>query len=235
MSDQAAQATVPKISQKPDSANGQGKAQRGLLRLVENAPIPENRTVTPRRRPASEMRDRKHLTPSEVEALYQAAKRHGRYGQRDALAIWMMYRHGLRVGELCGLRWTAHVDFSTGTLRVERLKNGVASVQPIDERTIRGLRRLQKASEGRYVFINERGQPMTDMGIRKMLRRVAATVPGLAELAVHPHALRHSCGFALANKGMDTRSLQHYLGHRHTEHTVIYTEMAANRFERVWD
>jgi len=97
------------------------------------------------------------------------------------------------------------------------------------------LRRLQREGEGRYVFINERGQPITDMGVRKMLRRVAATVPGLAELAIHPHALRHSCGYALANKGMDTRSLQHYLGHRHIEHTEIYTAMAANRFDRVWD
>jgi site-specific recombinase XerD len=231
----SSQATVQKISQEPDSAIGEGQANSGRLRLVETAPIPENRTVRPRRLAGSEYRDRKHLTPSEVEALYQAAKRHGRYGQRDALAIWMMYRHGLRVGELCRLRWTAHVEFGSSTLRVERLKNGVASVQPIDERTIRGLRRLQREGEGRYVFINERGQPITDMGIRKMLRRVAATVPGLAELAVHPHALRHSCGYALANNGMDTRSLQHYLGHRHIEHTEIYTAMAANRFDRVWD
>jgi site-specific recombinase XerD len=228
-------ASVPKIPQEPDSVVGEGKANGGHLRLVETAPIPENRTVTPRRLAGSEYRDRKHLTPSEVEALYQAAKRHGRYGQRDALAIWMMFRHGLRVGELCGLRWTAHVDFSNGTLRVERLKNGVASVHPMDERTIRGRRRLQREGEGRYVFINERGQPMTDMGVRKMLRRVAATVPALAGLAIHPHMLRHSTGFALANKGMDTRSLQHYLGHRHIEHTEIYTAMAADRFDRVWD
>src|SRR5690242_16302185 len=105
----SSQATVQKIAQEPDSAGGEGKAQIGHLRLVEIAPTPENRTVTLRRLPGSEYRDRKHLTPAEVEALYQAAKRYGRYGQRDALAIWMMYRHGLRVGELCGLRWTAHV------------------------------------------------------------------------------------------------------------------------------
>lgn len=228
--------SVQKISQKADSRPTEGKAQSRVLRLFKTAPIPENQTVTPTRLPGNAYRDRKHLTPSEVETLYQAAKRHGRYGQRDALMIWMMFRHGLRVGELCGLRWTAHIDFSTSTLRVERLKNGVASVQPMDERTIRGLRRLQRETgAGRYVFVNERGQPITDMGIRKMLRRVGATVPALAELAVHPHALRHSCGFALANRGMDTRSLQHYLGHRHIEHTTIYTEMAANRFDKVWD
>src|SRR5205814_5140554 len=111
--------------------------------------------------------------------------------------------HGLRVSELCKLRWTAHVDFSTGTLRIVRLKNGVASVQPMDERTIRGLRRIQReqAEGGRFIFINERGQPMTDMGVRKMLRRVGDTVAGLVGLRVHPHALRHSTGYALANKG----------------------------------
>lgn len=227
--------SVHKIPQKRDSRDSEGKAQSGHLRLVESAPIPENRTVTPRRRPASAYRDRKYLTPAEVESLYQAAKRHGRYGQRDSLIIWMMYRHGLRVGELCGLRWAAHIDFGAGRLIVERLKGGVDSVQPMDARTIRGLRRLQRDGEGRFVFINERGQPVTDMGIRKMLRRIAAAIPELSVMNIHPHMLRHSCGFALANKGLDTRSLQHYLGHRHIEHTVLYTAMAADRFDRAWD
>ena len=65
------------------------QANRGRLRLVENAPLREIGTVgpgrPPRRVPNKERRDREHLTPSEVELLYQAAKRYGRYGQRDAL------------------------------------------------------------------------------------------------------------------------------------------------------
>jgi site-specific recombinase XerD len=50
----------------------------------------------------------------------------------------------------------------------------------------------------------------------------------------HPHMLRHTCGFALANKGHDTRALQAYLGHRNIQHTVRYTELSPDRFKDFW-
>jgi type 1 fimbriae regulatory protein FimB len=64
-----------------------------------------------------------------------------------------------------------------------------------------------------WLFISERGQPLTP---------------------VHPHMLRHSCGFALANRGYDLRLIQDYLGHRDPKHTVHYTRVAAGRFEGLW-
>jgi site-specific recombinase XerD len=51
---------------------------------------------------------------------------------------------------------------------------------------------------------------------------------------VHPHMLHHACGFALANKGHDTRALQGYLGHRNIQHTVRYTELWPDRFKDFW-
>jgi integrase len=48
---------------------------------------------------------------------------------------------------------------------------------------------------------------------------------------IHPHMLRHACGFKLANDGHDTQALQHYLGHKNIQHTVRYTEMAPDRFK----
>jgi site-specific recombinase XerD len=51
---------------------------------------------------------------------------------------------------------------------------------------------------------------------------------------VHPHALRHGCGFALANANHDTRSIQAWLGHKNIQHTVVYTELAPNRFKDFW-
>jgi site-specific recombinase XerD len=65
-----------------------------------------------------------------------------------------------------------------------------------------------------------------------MLQRAGETA-GLA-LKVHPHMLRHACGFALANKGHDTRTLQAYLGHRNIQRTVRYTGLSANRFRGLW-
>ena len=50
----------------------------------------------------------------------------------------------------------------------------------------------------------------------------------------HPHMLRHACGYALANKGHDTRALQAYLGHRNIQHTVRYSELAPTRFKDFW-
>jgi type 1 fimbriae regulatory protein FimB/type 1 fimbriae regulatory protein FimE len=46
--------------------------------------------------------------------------------------------------------------------------------------------------------------------------------------------LRHACGYKLANDGHDTRSLQHYPGHKNIQHTVRYTELAADRFNGFW-
>ena len=51
---------------------------------------------------------------------------------------------------------------------------------------------------------------------------------------VHPHTLRHACGYALANPGHDTRALQAFLGHRNIQHTVRYSEMSPTRFKYFW-
>ena len=97
-------------------------------------------------------------------------------------------------------------------------------------RSLRALKREDQAS--RYVFMTERGAPMTPAGFRKFLARlgVAAKFP----FSVHPHMLRHGCGYKLANDGRDTRALQAYLGHKNIMHTVRYTEMAADRFRSWW-
>ena len=76
------------------------------------------------------------------------------------------------------------------------------------------------------------GRHFTTAGFARMLER-AADAAGL-EIKVHPHMLRHACGFALANKGHDTRSLQAYLGHKNIQHTVRYTELAPDRFKNFW-
>jgi hypothetical protein len=58
----------------------------------------------------------------------------------------------------------------------------------------------------------------------------AAVAAGL-EMKAHPHMLRHACGYALANKGHDTRAIQGWLGHRSITSTAVYTALAPNRFK----
>ena len=100
---------------------------------------------------------------------------------------------------MCSLRWD-QVDLAHGRLHVSRLKNGMASMHPLTGTELRALRRLQREQEpGRYLFMSERGAPMSAVGFRRMMGRLgkAAKMP----FPVHPHMLRHACGFKLANDG----------------------------------
>jgi Phage integrase family len=82
-----------------------------------------------------------------------------------------------------------------------------------------------------WLFLSERGQPLTRQAVHYLVAAAAARagLPG-----VHPHTLRHACGFALANKGHDLRLIQDYLGHRDPRHTAHYTRTAGRRFEGLW-
>lgn len=187
----------------------------------------------PRRQPNAERRTREYLTPDEVARLMDAAGRVGRHGHRDATLILVAYRHGLRVGELVALRWD-QLDLKAGLLHVARLKNGAPSTHPLRGPELRALRRLQRDYPGSasYVFVTERGGPLTDSAARKIVARAGDGAK--LGFPVHPHMLRHAAGYKLANEGHDTRAIQHYLGHRNIAHTVRYTELAPDRFRAFW-
>jgi integrase len=189
------------------------------------------RTVPPKRAKNADLRTREHLTVDEVEALIEAAKGN-RYGHRDATMILLAFRHGLRASEVCDFRWD-QVDFNGAVLHVRRVKNGTPSTHPIQGDELRALRRLQRESAASpFVFLSERGSPFATAGFARMIER-AAVGAGL-ELKVHPHMLRHACGYALANKGHDTRAIQGWLGHRSITSTAVYTALAPNRFKDFW-
>jgi len=115
-----------------------------------------NRTVTPRRPPNADLREREYLTPKEVDRLQDAARKHSRYGHRDATAILIAYRHGLRASELCELTWNM-IELDSGRLHVRRAKNGVDSTHPLTGKEIRALRQLRRENlQSRYVFNTER-------------------------------------------------------------------------------
>ena len=192
---------------------------------------PRAQSHPPRRKKNSEVRSREYLTLDEVEALISAAKKVGRHGHRDATMILIAFRHGLRVSELVALTWD-QLDLKQGHLHVNRLKNGTPSTHPVRGREMRALRRLQKEYAGPYLFISELGGPLTVSSVQKIVARAGK----LAQLPfpVHPHQLRHACGYYLANQGHDTRAIQHYLGHKQITHTVRYTELSSTRFRDFW-
>jgi len=203
-----------------------------VVQLSLGPPATQKRTVTPRRRPNSELRAREHLTEAEVEALTAAARRN-RQGHRDATMVLIAFRHGLRAAELVDLQW-AQVDFQKATLHVRRVKQGTPSTHPLWGDELRALRRLRREQRppSAFAFTSERGAPFTTAGFARMVER-AGRVAKLPFKA-HPHMLRHACGYALANKGHDTRAIQAYLGHKNIQHTVRYTELSAKRFQDFW-
>ncbi len=207
-----------------------------VIRLRDaNGAVPSivnGKVAPPPRTPNKERRSREYLTDKEVATLMDTARKIGRYGHRDATLILLAYRHALRVSELVALRWD-QIDLSQGLLHVSRAKNGTPSTHPLRGPEIRALRRLQRTyPDTPYVFVTERKGPLTTSTVRKIIAR-AGELAGLG-FPVHPHMLRHACGFKLANDGHDTRAIQHYLGHKNIQHTVRYTELAPDRFNRFW-
>jgi type 1 fimbriae regulatory protein FimE len=195
--------------------------------MTESAPTTVNRTLPPlRRKTNAEYRPREYLTEAEVTKLIETARKRGRNAARDVAAILLAFRHGLRASELCQLRWS-EVDLKHGRLHVNRAKGGIESVHPLRGPELRALRPLQGTSP--YVFTTEAGTPCTPAWFLRMVQRTgrAAKLP----FPIHPHMLRHSVGFKLANDGQDTRSIAHYLGHRNLQSTARYTALSPHRFK----
>ena len=181
------------------------------------------------------MNERKHLVSAEIDRLIAATKG-SRNEARDRCLLLLMFRHGLRVSEACGLR-LSQVDIESRVLHVARLKRGLSTTQPLRMDEVRAIKawlaeRKKWNPETDAIFVSERRTPLSRKTAWAAIRSYGEKA-GLS-IAAHPHMLRHGCGFALADQGADTRLIQDYLGHRNIQHTVIYTATNPARFEKLW-
>lgn len=183
------------------------------------------------------MPNRKYLTQSEIERILSMVKVNSENAERDYCLIYMTFIHGFRVSEVCQLR-LSDMDLEEGCLFIRRMKNGFSSNHPLLENEIRAIkawlniRCRQPGAESDWLFLSRQGKPLTRQRIYQLIRQSGEQ----ARISVtsHPHMLRHACGFALADRGIDTRLIQDYLGHRNIRHTVRYTASNAERFEGIW-
>lgn len=172
---------------------------------------------------------RNYVTPAEAKLIFTACGQAGRNGVRDKALAMCMYHHGLRVREALSWRWH-DIQWTTGQVHVGRVKGGRQGTHPIPGIELRVLRALKKEAgdNDSFVFLSERGGPMSPDSVARVLQRAGET----AELGfhLHPHMLRHGCGYKLANEKQPTRTIQAYLGHSQISSTTIYTTLAADAF-----
>jgi type 1 fimbriae regulatory protein FimB/type 1 fimbriae regulatory protein FimE len=180
---------------------------------------------------------RKYITPAEFGSLLEAVGQVGRNRTRDRTLVQVMYYHGLRVAEAISLQWS-DIDWTTEKMHVARVKNGRDGVHPIQGgrgQELRSLRALKREAgddnpEG-YMFRSERGGPLSPDMVARIIER-AGVIAGLG-FHIHPHMLRHGAGYKLANRGVDTRTIQDYMGHSQISSTVIYTALASTKFKDI--
>ena len=178
-------------------------------------------------------RARDYVTEEEFHALVESTK-YSRYHWRDASMLLLTFYHGLRASEICNLR-CKDIDLKHGRIWVARLKGSLSTEQPLLSQEQRALKRyLKQCSDSQlpWLFLTERGDQVTRFAFNYLVR-IAGARAGLG-FSVHPHMLRHGCGYALANRGYDLRVIQDYLGHRDPKHTTRYTRTAAWRFDGLW-
>ena len=188
---------------------------------VSNA---ENGTkFRPTRVTNEERRPREHLSREEVLLLCKAAKRN-RNGARDAAAIWLAFNHGLRISELCDLRWS-DIQWPERRIMVRRLKGSQSGEHPLTEQDKRFLGPLRAPG----LRPSDRVFGVEPAAFRRMLYRLKLP-PELAALKVHPHMLRHACGFDLVGRA-DLQARAAFLGHKRLENTVRYSKLDPGQFE----
>jgi type 1 fimbriae regulatory protein FimB/type 1 fimbriae regulatory protein FimE len=200
---------------------------------LKKAKLTETWKVPRSRKTNDELRGKRHLTPAEIRTVCKTLRQRSRHKDRDECMVLVAFHHGLRVSELTNIKWQ-HIDLKAGQIAIKRLKNGIDTVHPIsDARELMLLKRLHQAQDKPktgFVFRNERGGAVSTNGFQKLFAAASEHALGVKWNA---HALRHACGTALVDKGLDLRTVQVYMGHRNIQNTTQYTHETVRQFDKI--
>ena len=132
------------------------------------------------------------------------------------------------------IKFALVIDLKAATIHITRAKNGTPGIHGLQGDELRLIRALirENPSHSTFLFLSERGGPMSVDAVQKLVERLGEAAG--FKFPIHVHMLRHSAGYALAGRGVDTRTLQAFMGHRSISNTVIYTAVADKRVRSIW-
>ncbi|WAA10704.1 tyrosine recombinase XerC [Fervidibacillus albus] len=174
----------------------------------------------------------------ELEYLFHSIDTSDPVGKRDLALLELMYATGIRVAECARIR-LSDVDEQLSVLLVsgkgkkERyVPFGQMAKTALQDYLQNGREKLMKRNHHSYVFVNQRGAPLTARGIQYIFQRIIEKAG--ESYRVHPHMIRHSFATHLLNNGADLRTVQELLGHSHLSSTQVYTHVTKERLKKVY-
>ena len=188
--------------------------------------------------PKKEKKLPKFIYPEEIENVFKSIDTSTSIGKRDKLILEFLYGTGVRVAELCNIKIRA-VDFYKQLVlihgkgskdRLVPLHNNL--LDQIKEYIITARKEFlnrQKEQDSRILFLNYRGTPLTQRGVRLIINKIIEESE--ESLKISPHTLRHTFATHLLNNGADLRSVQELLGHAHLSSTQIYTKVSKEKLK----
>ena len=190
--------------------------------------------------PKKEQRLPRFLYENEMDSIFAAIDTNEQLGKRDLALLELLYSTGIRVSECTAIKLD-ELNFSLGVVLVhgkgkkdryvpfgEYAKTALE--QYINETRVELMSKFKQSHP--ILFINGRGKPLTDRGIRYILDKIIHKASATASL--HPHMLRHTFATHLLNNGADLRSVQELLGHAQISSTQIYTHVTKDKLKSVY-
>lgn len=164
----------------------------------------------------------KYLTPKQFQELLGYTNNH-----RDKALLTLAYNHGLRVSELISLKWS-QIDINEQKIFVERLKGSKSTWHPLYKSDITCLAEIPRVAD--TVFVNRQKQKLSRQAVSKIVAKLAK----LSGLSLSPHTLRHSCGYKLAQSGLNAFNIAEYLGHANLNNSLIYCRTNVTKFNNLF-
>lgn len=174
----------------------------------------------------------------EMEQLFEANAGSSPKEIRDSALLELLYATGMRVSELTGLS-VQDADLELDIVRVmgkgrrERyIPFGHFASDALDRYLMAARPAIMKGNKHDRIFVNMRGTPLTDRGVRHILEEMVKKAA--LHISIHPHMLRHTFATHLLNNGADMRSVQELLGHASLSSTQVYTHVTKEHLRKTY-